>query len=56
MTGRRTEPIGYFGSFGGRYVPETLMAPIAELARAYDRLAGRRSAIVRNNCAAAAYG
>ena len=23
---------GYFGSFGGRFVPETLMAPLAELA------------------------
>ena len=26
---------GYFGEFGGRYVPETLMAPIEELAAAY---------------------
>ena len=26
---------GYFGEFGGRFVPETLMAPIDELARAY---------------------
>jgi tryptophan synthase beta subunit len=25
-----------FGEFGGRYVPETLMAPLQELARAYD--------------------
>ena len=28
---------GYFGPYGGRFIPETLMAPVAELARAYDR-------------------
>jgi tryptophan synthase beta chain len=28
---------GYFGEFGGRFVPETLMAPIDELREAYDR-------------------
>ncbi len=28
---------GYFGRYGGRFVPETLMAPVEELARAYDR-------------------
>jgi tryptophan synthase beta chain len=33
---------GYFGSYGGRYIPETLMAPVAELARAYDKLSKRR--------------
>jgi tryptophan synthase beta chain len=27
---------GRFGPFGGRFVPETLMAPLAELAKAYD--------------------
>jgi len=26
---------GYFGAFGGRFVPETLMAPVDELAAAY---------------------
>ena len=26
---------GYFGSYGGRFVPETLVAPIAELEKAY---------------------
>jgi len=26
---------GYFGEFGGRYVPETLVEPVEELARAY---------------------
>ncbi|MGE0638929.1 MAG: tryptophan synthase subunit beta [Thermoanaerobaculia bacterium] len=27
---------GHFGPFGGRFVPETLMAPLDELAKAYD--------------------
>jgi tryptophan synthase beta chain len=26
---------GYYGDYGGRFVPETLMAPVAELERAY---------------------
>ena len=26
---------GYFGSYGGRYVPETLVEPVEELERAY---------------------
>ena len=34
---------GRFGPFGGRFAPETLMAPLEELARAYDRLARQRS-------------
>ena len=35
MTG--SEPVvGRFGQFGGRYVPETLMAALEELARVYD--------------------
>jgi tryptophan synthase beta chain len=34
---------GYFGAFGGRYVPETLMAPLVDLARAYDRQSRRRA-------------
>ena len=33
---------GYFGEFGGRFVPETLMAPVEELADAY--FAARRDA------------
>ncbi len=33
---------GRFGEFGGRYVPETLAAPVEELARAYDRAAHDR--------------
>src|SRR3954467_13500597 len=32
---------GYFGPYGGRFVPETRMAPLAELTRAYDK--ARRS-------------
>ncbi len=28
---------GRFGPYGGRYAPETLMAPLAELAAAYDK-------------------
>ncbi len=28
---------GHFGKFGGRFVPETLMAPLVELERAYTR-------------------
>ena len=33
---------GYFGGYGGRYVPETLMAPLEELAVAYDKLSRKR--------------
>ena len=33
---------GRFGPFGGRFAPETLMAPLEELARAYDRLSRDR--------------
>ncbi len=41
MTGPRLDPAalpdatGHFGRFGGRFVPETLMAPLMELERAY---------------------
>ena len=34
---------GYFGAFGGRYVPETLMQPLAELEEAYARHSKRRA-------------
>ena len=30
------KPNGYFGPYGGQYVAETLMGPLAELAKAYD--------------------
>jgi len=32
---------GYFGAFGGQFVPETLMSPLEELGKAYDE--ARRS-------------
>ena len=28
---------GHFGRYGGRFVPETLMHPLAELTDAYER-------------------
>jgi tryptophan synthase beta chain len=44
---RRAKPVpdadGYFGPYGGRFVPETLMAPLAELTRAYDRVSRQRT-------------
>jgi tryptophan synthase beta chain len=36
MTPRR-KAAGYFGEFGGRFAPETLMAPLEELQRAFGR-------------------
>jgi tryptophan synthase beta chain len=38
----KSELPGYFSGYGGRFVPETLMAPIEELERAYDKLSKRR--------------
>jgi tryptophan synthase beta chain len=39
MSARRSPPLpdarGHFGPYGGRFVPETLMAPLLELERAY---------------------
>ena len=32
---RDPDPRGYYGAFGGRFVPETLVAPVEELERAY---------------------
>jgi tryptophan synthase beta chain len=37
MAKKEADLAGYFGPYGGRYVPETLMAPLEELARGYDR-------------------
>jgi len=34
---------GYFGDYGGRFVPETLMAPLAELERAYRKASRDRA-------------
>jgi len=39
----RPDPAGHFGPYGGRFVPETLMTPLAELARAYDRVRRQRA-------------
>ncbi len=37
------ERAGDFGPYGGRFVPETLMAPLEELAKAYDRQRRKRA-------------
>jgi tryptophan synthase beta chain len=39
----RPDAAGHFGPYGGRYVPETLMAPLAELAAAYDKAKKNRA-------------
>jgi tryptophan synthase beta chain len=44
MSGRARSK-GYFGEFGGRFAPETLMAPLEELERAFERF--RRNARFR---------
>jgi len=42
---KRSQPDerGHFGPYGGRFVPETLMAPLEELARAYDQARKNRA-------------
>ena len=40
---------GHFGAFGGRFVPETLMAPLEELERAYRRARRDRQFVRRLN-------
>ena len=35
ITRRDPDSRGYFGEFGGRFVPETLVQPVEELERAY---------------------
>jgi tryptophan synthase beta chain len=39
----RPDAAGYFGAFGGRFVPETLVGPVQDLARAYDRAVKSRA-------------
>jgi len=39
----RPDAEGYFGDYGGRYVPETLISPLQELARGYDHWSRKRS-------------
>ncbi len=36
MTTSQPDSTGHFGPYGGRFVPEVLMAPLEELERAYD--------------------
>src|SRR6266545_4078730 len=38
MLRRDPDALGYFGEFGGRFVPETLVEPVEELERAYFRV------------------
>ena len=39
----RPDARGYFGPYGGRFVPETLVAPLEELAAAYDKWSRTRA-------------
>jgi tryptophan synthase beta chain len=34
---KRTSRKGYFGEYGGRFAPETLMAPLQELEAAFEK-------------------
>ncbi len=43
MSKKPAEREGYFGNYGGRFAPETLMAPLEELSVAYDKLRRQRS-------------
>ena len=36
-TATRPDKTGHFGPYGGRFVPETLMAPLDELTAAYEK-------------------
>ncbi len=40
---KRENRPGYFGQYGGRFAPETLMAPLEELERAFERYRRDRS-------------
>src|SRR2546430_1429570 len=42
MIGSHPDKQGYFGSFGGQFVPETLMEPLRELREAYDACRGSK--------------
>ena len=50
---QRPDANGRFGKYGGKYVPETLIAALEELETAYAQLAGDKAFQVRP-CAAAA--
>jgi tryptophan synthase beta chain len=43
MSKKPVEREGYYGAYGGRFAPETLMAPLEELSVAYDKLRRQRS-------------
>lgn len=43
MTTPQPDREGYFGEFGGRFIPETLVQPVLDLGRAYDRIRRKRS-------------
>ena len=43
LRSRDPDARGYYGAYGGRFVPETLVAPIEELAEAYFRGPRRRA-------------
>ncbi len=43
MARREEARPGYWGDYGGRYVPETLVAPLEELAAAFDKQRRRRA-------------
>jgi tryptophan synthase beta chain len=51
MTDRKTQPdeLGHWGPYGGRFVPETLMAPLEELTAAY--LIARDDSLFQNELA-----
>jgi tryptophan synthase beta chain len=40
---KRPDARGHFGPYGGRYIPETLMGPVAELATQYDKISRKRA-------------
>jgi tryptophan synthase beta subunit len=43
MSGAEESGTGYWGDYGGRFVPETLVAPLEELAAAFDKQRRRRA-------------
>jgi tryptophan synthase beta chain len=43
MLRSKPRPEGYFGDFGGRFVPETLMGPLDELTRLYEKVSKTRA-------------
>lgn len=45
---RQPDRLGYFGRFGGRFVPETLMAALEELQSEYA--AARKDRAFGKNC------